>query len=113
MDFLDNIFCFIMAGFGLEIGSACSGSRTFIDCQITAAVNYLLSWRLAWRWIWRMHAVAALIGLSANIVRVIILMGWIKKGLPNYEISHDIVGICIVGLAIVCVAMYQPWRSKA
>lgn len=107
MDFLDSIFCFVMAGFGLDVGLTCSGARTFMECQAMACIACLLDRRISWR----IFAFAACVALLANILRCAILVWWHVRGLPHFEAMHDYGGSVIVMMAFTAILFFNP-RKK-
>lgn len=107
MDLLDSIFCFVMAGFGLDVGLTCSGARTFLECQAIA----LIACAVDRRWCWRIFAFAAGVALLANILRCAILVWWHVRGLPHFAAMHDYGGAIIVMMAFMSIAIFKP-RKK-
>lgn len=107
MDLLNDIFCFLMAGFLLPVGAECSGAKTFLLCQALA-----LLFCMSERWSWRMHAYAAIVALAANIIRCLLTILWFLKGWPYFPTAHDIIGWICVGVAFSAIALYHPPKNR-
>ena len=108
MDFLDTFFCFVMAGFGLDVGLTCSGARTFLACQAIA----LIACAVDRRWCWRIFAFAAAVALLANLLRCSVLVMWYVRGLPHFDIAHDVIGSIIVLWAFFIIGICGPRGKK-
>lgn len=107
MDLLNDVFCFVMAGFLLPVGAECSGAKTFLLCQALAALFCMSE-----RWSWRMHAYAALVAIAANVIRIALTLLWILKSWPYFPEAHDIIGWICVASAAIAVALYNPTRPR-
>lgn len=108
METLDTIFCFIMNGLMLTVGSSCSGARTFLECMAVAGACCLIDRTFTLR----IFVVATIAAITANAARCVMLLEWSEHKWPNYEMAHDLGGMAFV-VAAFLVIIFTPKKKIA
>ena len=100
---LSDLLDLLLASIGLPVASPCNGATFFAGCLVFTLVCAASSGRFS---ILRLLA-SALIGLVANIVRILILLPLAR--LPYFVLVHDIFGWFLAGMSFLFIwELYNP-----